>query len=855
MVSLEKLARPDFAEGRFTDLNEGRIMGGLPAEITSLNDPEKLGRIQVCCPLIDDTANLPNGDDGWIQAIELFTNNATPGGSHRLLHVGSQVILLPILGHPNQMILLGCIPNRIDRPSPEVDRAEGLYGHHTQNGVFKIRNDKEQSEINAFPHGVTQHVSGGGDITQQTKEGAKVQLKSDGTVRNENPKSSTTLAPDGTVETRNAASGTSVLTKDGNWEIKSKNQASLKLNDGDAVMEGPKSQLSSLVSGLKQKLAGTLGQGESLVRQIEGLKDSIGSMSIENLLTELPDAIASVDSIIKSFPDVLDTLDEIKKFPVEELGDSLMGQATQFLDAGLGGIIPVIQEVLSSPGGIEEKVSELVENLGYTGSVQELRDILTGLDGMPDIQIQAISSLVAPGGFEASKNIFGLGLESTLSKLDLNLSYTGSVQGLNETSTNTSIQGLIQGLTSTGQDLVQGYTGSVQDLNLATVANTLNKLGLSLDKDDLNLAAILNPTFTPNPTTQSGNIASLATEFRGAQQFLNQLIEQEIPSLLPAPLKDLFSNDDVMNIVQLALIGGNPMGMLLGQSASKLIGDLAPTLLEGVGLGGAIAPVQQLLGSLQSGNLEGVGSIIDTIIPGLDLDKVLSGGVQGIVENVLPDALGGITGALGGLFGGGKKKANLAFNALNGAAKGGTIRATKDKVEAVADSALPTAKMVITRSKAALVAQTGLAEVFAGGATAGVSTPYGSFGFGAGGGSLFSKGAMAMRIAQDIGKSAGLVLHPKSGVSLASFADSDFDPDKSDDWDRKTAEVTIDEGNVYIASHGSDHDGIAVTPNGVYLEGWHIRELVNRLSSLETSFAGLSVQSVVDDMVGGAILP
>jgi|GEM_PF-2979695 hypothetical protein len=830
MVSLEKFVRPDFAEGRFTDLNEGRIMGGIPAEITSLDDPEKIGRIQVCCPLIDDTANLPNGEDGWVHVIELFTNNATPGGDHRLLHLGSQVILLPILGHPNQMILLGCIPNRVDRPSPEVNRAEGLYGHQTQNGIFKIRNDKEQSEINAFPHGVTQHISGAGDITQQTKEGAKMQLKADGTVRNENPKSSTTLAPDGSVETRNAASGTSVLTKDGNWEIKSKNQASLKLNAGDAVMEGPKSQLSSLVSDLKQKLAGPLGQGESLVRQIEGLKDSIGTMSVDNLLVQLPQAIASVNEIIKSFPDALDTLNELKKFSVEELGDSLMGQANHFLDKGIGNIIPVIQKVLSSPGSIEDKVNELVLNLGYTGSKQDLQRTLSSLDGMPDIQTQAVVSLVAPGGFEASQNIFGLGLESSLAKLDLHLNSTRPVLELNQEFT-----------TSSSSDQVQGLSSTNQDLNLAKVSEMLTKLGI--DKTNLDLAAILDPSFSFTPSRQT-NPNSLVTENRDIKQFLNQLIEREIPSLLPAQLKDLFSKGDVTNLVQLALTGGNPMGMLLGQSASKLVGDLAPTLLQGVGLGSAIAPVQKILSSLQSGKLDGVGEIINDIIPGLDLDKVLSGGVQSVVENVLPDVLGGLTGKLGGLFGGGKKKANFAFNSLDGSAKGGVVRASKDKVEVVADSALPTAKMVVTKAKASLVAQTGLAEVFAGGATAGLSTPFGSFGFGPDGGDLFSKGAMAMRIAQELGKSAGLMLHPKSGVSLASFADK-----------KKTAEVTIDEGNIYIFSYGSGHDGIAVTPDGVYLEGCHIRSLVNRLSSLESSFANLSIQSDLgDDFIGGAIV-
>lgn len=72
MVSLEKLARPEFIEGRSSELMEGKLMGGIPAEITSLDDPEKIGRIQVRCPLIDENVNLPNGEDGWVNVPSLL---------------------------------------------------------------------------------------------------------------------------------------------------------------------------------------------------------------------------------------------------------------------------------------------------------------------------------------------------------------------------------------------------------------------------------------------------------------------------------------------------------------------------------------------------------------------------------------------------------------------------------------------------------------------------------------------------------------------------------------------------------------------------------------------------------------
>jgi uncharacterized protein involved in type VI secretion and phage assembly len=211
MPSLSRIFTPERPEGLATHLEEGFIIGWVPGEITSIDDPEKLGRIRVRCDLIQQDTDLPNANDGWVWVLEEFVANAVPGGTHRLLKVGTQVALLPMMGDPRQMILLGCIPSRIDRPWPEMDRSKEVYGSATPGQVFEIKNDAEASQLNAFPHGVLQHVSGKGDIMQQTAENARLQLLHDGTSRIENDKAFTTHTPDGTVVQRNAEGAQSIL--------------------------------------------------------------------------------------------------------------------------------------------------------------------------------------------------------------------------------------------------------------------------------------------------------------------------------------------------------------------------------------------------------------------------------------------------------------------------------------------------------------------------------------------------------------------------------------------------------------------------------------------------------------------
>ncbi|QLE46558.1 hypothetical protein FD723_40815 (plasmid) [Nostoc sp. C052] len=813
MVSLEKLARPDLVEGRFSNFQENVIPGWIPAEITSIDDPKKLGRVKVRSDLIAENVDLPNDDDGWVWTGENYTVNAATGGSHRLLTVGSQVAVMGMLGDPRKLILIACIPNFVDPPSPELDRSQGLYGEQTPGGVYKIRQDNDASAIDAYPHGIVHHISGAGDVSTQTKEGAMVKLQSNGTVINQNKTASGVLSPDGTIQWRNAAKGSSILDKDGNWNIQSQNQSALKLGASDALIEGPRTDLATMVNSIGQNLTGKLGKAENLLSQVNGILGTFQNNGNANqLLQNLSQVVGEVDGIIKSFPESISAINQIKsQFSATDLGESLMQQAETFLKSGLGKLTPEFRKIIQQGLPADEiiaKVTNLLPNdLKSKINTPEIKSILQGLSHHPEMQEQSLLEAIAPEGFASIQNIVGMDLHGTLAQT---------------------------------QNLFEQ----------ATIPNWVNVNRLSPE----NLLGFMegDTSLFKSDDDILGNLQ--------IKNWQGELQEQasKLTSFLPDDLQKLFQKQDIAELLQLALTGGNPVQALLGKAALSFADDLLPELLGGVGLGGAIAPLQKLIGIAGTGDIGDALSLVKEIpgLSGLDL-----GGISNVVD-VIPQAVSSVFGGLGGLFGKGKKKTNRLLNALNQDAKGGVLRVTNNLVEAAASKNALSAKMVITGSKAALTAVNGLSEVYASGAKAslsslggseifahggnvGFSSPHGKLNIGSGGGGWFSKGMMAMRIAQDIGKSAGMVLHPKSGVSLASFEDSSFDIDEADNWGNKTAEITVDEGSVIIRSHLGGKHSIDITPHGIYIEGYRISEYLinfhNRFSAIEEQLTGLQL--------------
>jgi len=123
-----------------------------------------------------------------------------------------------------------------------------------------------------------------------------------------------------------------------------------------------------------------------------------------------------------------------------------------------------------------------------------------------------------------------------------------------------------------------------------------------------------------------------------------------------------------------------------------------------------------------------------------------------------------------------------------------------------------------------LISAYGAHRVFANIAGAGVSTPYGSFSLGSGGGGMFSIASMAMAVVEKLSsKAAGIFLSPKSGIILAE-TENHANPDQ---WSFEEAKIQLHNGGIHLQSAGGTHT-IDVLPTGIFLNGIEILPYFNR---------------------------
>ena len=118
-MSFDRIIRPDNPEAQ---VSENTIAGWLPGTITYIEpvtSGEGLGRIRCKCDLLSGNTDVPNAWDGYVWVLEDSVLNGKSGGSHKPLHIGSQVALIPMLGDPTQLLMIGAIHSREDRPDPD----------------------------------------------------------------------------------------------------------------------------------------------------------------------------------------------------------------------------------------------------------------------------------------------------------------------------------------------------------------------------------------------------------------------------------------------------------------------------------------------------------------------------------------------------------------------------------------------------------------------------------------------------------------------------------------------------------------------------------------------------------------
>lgn len=397
---------PMHPEHGATHLSEGYMIGLIPGIIESIDDPEGIGRVRVSAPLIHEGSYLPNDRDGWIPVCETWVNNGTPGGSHRFLQPGTQVILAPIMGDPRQMVVMGCLPSRVDRPHPSLNRANGTYGDYTPGQVLKVSNDTDSSRLETRPNGVTEHISGEGSVTVQTMEKARLQLTFDGDSLLDNPDAFTLVSKDGTVAQQSKDGAQAVLRTNGVVDITSANQARLLLNESLGQLVGPAGSISGLLRSAKDKLSGLSDLG-SLFKQLQGLMNQFPTG--EELLKVVDDISSRIESAVSGIAEGVVSLESIAMTEADSMGKTLMPQVDEFLK-----IDSLIQD---ATGWLEERldIKTLASRLQAQG-LQLAENQLTTLEGLiyaPDHALQYIVDLAAPE-FDAVANIFGMNLQGVL---------------------------------------------------------------------------------------------------------------------------------------------------------------------------------------------------------------------------------------------------------------------------------------------------------------------------------------------------------------------------------------------------------------------------------------------------------
>lgn len=402
-------------ESRATHLQEGFIFGLIPGVITDINDPEGIGRVRVECPLIEPGTHLPNDRDGWIPVVESFVVNSAPGGSHHFLQPGTQVVLSAMFGDPRLMVVLGCLPSRVDRPHPGLNRAQGTHGSYTPGQVLEVNNDNDSSRVVARPNGVVEHISGSGTVTIQTEDHARLQLTHDGNSRIENDQAFTAVTSQGTVAQQSASGAQSVLNADGTVKIQSANQSQLTLDGGVGRLSGPGSSISSIMQQIKKSF-GFLGDLHSMLGQLEGVAGDflpdVGNFS--EMLADANRFIGKASNIVGSIDQGLGAIGKLAEVPLAEIGELLIKDADRFLD--VSGVIQQADQWLQDAVRPEQIIKNL-QALAVNNIPSDAQKMLEGLSYSPDMQLQAIAGFVAEGGFQGVENIFGMGLHKALPQI------------------------------------------------------------------------------------------------------------------------------------------------------------------------------------------------------------------------------------------------------------------------------------------------------------------------------------------------------------------------------------------------------------------------------------------------------
>lgn len=643
-------------------------------------DPKGRGWVQVIAPALSPTQVLPSGEDDFIPVTEEYTVNSAPGGSHRRVGLGTQVLVFPLYPADGKNWIVGpCLSSSVDPPHPELDRSKGLTGSVTREQIFDVTDNATQSRMQAYPHGVTDLISGKGktrgDRTLQSAEGATVSLKRDGTTTMENPKASAQVTANGQVVQHSLGGATSVLDEKGRATVTSGFGTTMDLDSAKSQITGPLSQISGMMKGLQSSL-GQVGQIQSLLQQATQITSSLGlpgATDLSGLLEQSNQLLQPLAGLGEKLGQGAELLDQMQDLSDLDFGAMLTPQLEVFDQ--LEGSLPQLKDLVKQGGSGVQLLElaqqllpkKLADSLGKL-SAKGLPDLLDQLSYRPDLQLEALLDEATSGKFEQMQNIFGLGLDGGLDQIR-------------------------DSLTSP----------------------------LPLDPSEFDPFS-----YTPEQSQQFQQQIADAIQLRVGQ----------IKESLPQPLRAIIPDENLEFLVSGKI--NAPTQRLLGQLQKGLVSQMSDKLSRSIPTAAAVKPLLGMLDSFKQGDLESLsGGLSDLAqVPGLES--------LGALDIQDPSSLfKNVFGALSGQMGPQMEQLTESLNGLSDSiptsVAGSVMSLTPMMGQLVAGSTV-----TLTPVMGELTDATRSSSVFATSGTVGVKGAGGGLSFGALGGALSTSGLFSM---------------------------------------------------------------------------------------------------------------
>ncbi|MDJ0582910.1 phage baseplate assembly protein V [Crocosphaera sp.] len=403
---LEKITNPKSPDSYIEN-----FFSALIGRIASLDDPEKLGRIQVICDKIAPGEILPNGVDGWVELAVPFVLSGDSGGQNFPIEVGSQVLLIPCFNDMTQCVAIACLHSRKSRPSPTADPSNKVYGTHTRNQIIEMTDDENIRHVKTYPNGTTVYTDSDGTYTVQTRGGAFTQIRPDGDITTGNPKASITISKEGVTDVRNADGGSITVGDNGAVFMKGKGQPEVRLDHNGLTTTGQASPSSQLAEQLQRNLGGAFNRIQTLIEQLTEIADILPEVEQPWLfISDLNDLLLKVIENLSVVPQGKKDVEKIReRFSPQELGEDVMGQIDMIRDSQIERLLTVLKET-----GVRGKEGEELYNIllkELEGTELDIKNLDTGAlvdklnqlldffaEGTEQDNINAIADLLIPGG-------------------------------------------------------------------------------------------------------------------------------------------------------------------------------------------------------------------------------------------------------------------------------------------------------------------------------------------------------------------------------------------------------------------------------------------------------------------------